>query len=84
MIVSGGLRMPITACTRRLNTTDMRAGKRPKRATNYTKNANVAGKRTIGGGTKIDIAGTNSAIGMIAITIQTIDCPTGMTTGDNL
>jgi len=71
--------MPITDCTRPLNTTAIKAGKRLKRGTNCTKSASIAGRRTTGGGTKIGVAGTTSETGMIAITMKIIDPAIGMT-----
>jgi len=82
MIVSGGLLMPITGCMRPLSITVIRVGRRPRRVTNYTKSANIAGRRTIAGGTKISTAGTISAIGMIGITTKTIGRMIGTMTGD--
>jgi len=64
-----------------LNTTAIKAGKRLKRGTNCTKSANIAGRRTTGGGTKIGVAGTTSEIGTIVITMKIIDPAIGMTTG---
>ena len=76
--------MPITDCTRPLNTTAIKAGKRLKRGTSCTKSASIAGRRTTGGGTKIGVVGTISETGMIAITIKTIGRMIEMTTGGDV